>query len=119
MTEHTIPQLFDLSGRTALITGGTGYLGTAFAQALAEAGASVVISSRDQTRAQQAAEALPVTGSAQHHSVSLDQLSADSIRDGFEQAVAASGRVDIVVNNGLAATSGDLTSVTFEEFSRH
>ena len=46
MSDPTVSELFDLSGRTALITGGTGYLGTAFSQALAEAGATVVISSR-------------------------------------------------------------------------
>ncbi len=46
--EPTISRLFDLSGRVALITGATGYLGRSMARALAEAGASVVITSREQ-----------------------------------------------------------------------
>ena len=49
--EPTVHQLFDLAGKVALITGGTGYLGTAFSRALAEVGASIVISSRDRDRA--------------------------------------------------------------------
>ena len=44
--EPTMTELFDLTGRTALITGGTGWLGTSFSRALAEAGASVVIVTR-------------------------------------------------------------------------
>lgn len=120
MPAHTVSQLFDLSGRTALITGGTGYLGTAFSEALAEAGATVVISSRDAAYAQQAADALPSVDGSRHHGVSLDQLDADSIRNGFAQAVQAAGAVDILINNGLAATSGgDLTTVTFKDFAEH
>jgi gluconate 5-dehydrogenase len=119
MNERTVSQLFDLSGRTALITGGTGYLGTAFSEALAEAGATVVISSRDAARAQEAADALPTVNGNRHHGVALNQLDADSIRDGFQQAVEAAGAVDILVNNGLAATSGDITNVTFEAFAQH
>ena len=45
-SEPTIQELFDLSGKSALITGATGWLGSSMARALAEAGASVIISSR-------------------------------------------------------------------------
>ncbi len=45
--EPTFQELFDLTGKVALITGGTGHLGSAMALALAEAGASVVITSRE------------------------------------------------------------------------
>ena len=94
MTEHTVSSLFDLTGRTALVTGGTGYLGTAFSQALAEAGATVVISSRDTMRAQEAADALPTSGGTKHYGVSLDQMDARSISDGFQQAVRREHPVD-------------------------
>jgi len=119
MTEHTVSQLFDLTGKTALISGGTGYLGTAFSQALAEAGATVVISSRDAARAQKAADSLPAVNGTTHHGVAINQLDAKSICDGFRQAVKAAGAVDILVNNGLASTSGDVTNVTFEGFAEH
>ncbi len=119
MTERTVSELFDLTGKTALVTGGTGYLGSALSRALAEAGACVVISSRDADRARQAAAALPPAPTGPHHGVCLDQMDAESIRSGFAEAVEAAGSLDILVNNGLAATANDLTTVSFEEFARH
>ena len=108
---------FDLTGRTALNTGGTGWLGTAFSNALAEAGASVVIASRDRDRARAAAAKLP--GDAPHSGVELDQMNGDSVTAGFAEAVEVAGQVDILINNGLDACPKDLTDVTFDEFARH
>ena len=119
MAGRTFQELTDLSGKVAMVTGGTGYLGTAFCNALAEAGASVVISSRDAARAQQAAAKLPSPGEATHHGVELDQMDGDSIRRGFAAAVQAAGQVDVLVNNGLDAEGKDLTEISFEAFARH
>lgn len=118
MSEPTIQQLFDLRGRTALVTGATGHLGSAFARALAEAGASVVASSRELVRAEQAAAALPSPGGARHHAVAIDHLEEASIDSGFDAAVRAAGQVDILVNNGHAPTRSDWTSVTAAEFQQ-
>lgn len=114
--EPTIQDLFDLTGKTALITGATGWLGSSFSRALAEAGASVVISSRDTDRAKAAADALPSPGSAAHHGVGIDQTDPQSIERGFADAVTAGGSLDILVNNGLDPVAKDLTDCTFEEF---
>ena len=119
MVEKTIDELFDLTGKTALVTGSTGWLGTAFANALAEAGASVVISSRDEERAAAAAAALPVPDGATHHGVALDHMDETSLHSGFEAAVSVAGQLDILVNNGLEGVGKDLTDVSFEEFARH
>lgn len=119
MANPTIQKLFDLTGRTALLTGGTGYLGTAFGNALSEAGASVVISSTRSERGQAAAARLPSPGGATHYSVVLDQTDPDSIREGFNAAVEAAGEIDILVNNGLDAVDKDLTDISFEEFLKH
>ena len=117
--EPTIQDLFDLTGRAALITGGSGWLGGSFARALAEAGASVVVSSRDRARAEETAAALPSPGGASHFGVQLDHMDADSIDAGFRDAVAAAGKLDVLVNNGLEANSKSIADVTFEEFARH
>ncbi len=117
-SEPTIQQLFDLSGKAALVTGATGYLGQALSRALAEAGASVVISSRDKAKAQAAADALPVVGKARHSGVRLDYMDEASIKQGVADAVAAAGQIDILVNNGYERVTADWTSVTAEQFTR-
>jgi len=115
-----VTKLFDLTGRVALITGGTGWLGTALAQALAEAGASVVISSREQARAQAAADKLP--GPAKHFGVELDQNTEKSIKEGFAQAIKVASKIDIMVNNGqdlsALAGQGDINTAEFEKFAQ-
>lgn len=118
MNEPTLQDLYDLGGRTALITGGSGYLGRSFSRALAEAGASVVVASRDPSRAAAVIDELPVTGAARHHAVVLDQLDEGSLNDGFDAAVEAAGQVDILVNNGQQGHALDLTNVTGEAFSQ-
>ncbi len=119
MAGRTIQEQFDLSGKVALVTGATGYLGTAFATALAEAGASVVISSRDAERGQEAANKLPSPGGAAHHGVALDQMNGDSVGSGFQAAVQAAGQIDVLINNGLDAQGKDLTEITFDQFAEH
>jgi len=117
--EPTIQQLFDLTGKVALITGASGHLGASMSRALAEAGATVVASSRDIAKARKVATALPSPTGAKHHGVSLSHLDADSAERGFADAIKAAGRVDILVNNGHEALGKGLTNVTSEEFSRH
>ncbi|MAE62274.1 MAG: short-chain dehydrogenase [Planctomycetaceae bacterium] len=117
--EPTIHELFDLTGKTALVTGASGWLGSSFSRALAEAGATVVTASRDAARARQVADTLPTPKSQTHHAVALDQMDGPSIDKGFADAVKAAGQVDILINNGLDACAADITSVTFEDFARH
>jgi gluconate 5-dehydrogenase len=118
MTEPTVQKLFDLTGRVALITGGSGYLGQSLSRALAEAGASVIVGSRDQSRAEQIVADLPSPGGAVHHAVVLDQLNEASLNQGFEAAANAAGQVDILINNGQQGHALDLTNVTAEAFSK-
>lgn len=117
MSEPTIASLFDLTGRTALITGGSGHLGKSLSRAMAEAGASVIIASRDLDRAKALSEELPSPGGAVHHAVVLDQLDESSLRAGFDQALNAAGTVDLLVNNGQQGHALDVTDVTFEAFT--
>ena len=116
--EPTIQQLFDLRGKTALVTGGTGHLGSAMSRALAEAGANVIVTSRDEQRAIVAAAALPVVENAKHFGVALDHLDAAKLEAQFATALAKTGRIDVLVNNGHAAVGKDWTNVTAEEFTR-
>ena len=118
-SEPTIGDLFDLSGKVALITGASGYLGSAMSCALAEAGASVVTCSRDATRAAEAAARLPSPVNGEHGGVVLDQLDVASIEAGFETAIQKHGRIDVLVNNGQLGPPNDLTDVSTEQFQQH
>lgn len=116
MSEHSVVQLLGLKGRVALVTGGAGYLGTAMAQALAEAGATVVISSRNATRAGEAAARLPGDDDVTHCGVALDYKDEASIELGFRSAVEACGHIDIVVNNGHGGMAESINNATAAGF---
>jgi gluconate 5-dehydrogenase len=116
MPEPTVHELFDLTGCVALVTGGAGHLGSAMCRALAEAGASVVVASRDVARARDAAVVLP--GRTPHFGVALDHMDPSALEAGFAEAVALAGKIDVLVNNGHEAQSADWTTVTAEQFTR-
>ena len=119
LTAVTVRDLFDLKGRRALVTGATGYLGRALAEALAEAGASVVVSSRQLDRAQSVASSLPRTGAGQrHYAVELNHMDEQSLQAGFTRAIELAGGLEVLVNNGHEPTAADWTNVTGEEFTR-
>lgn len=109
---------FDMAGKVALITGGCGWLGTAFCLALAEVGATVVVSSRELSKAEAQAASLPTPKGQKHAGVALDQSDEDSLKKGFAAAAAAAGHVDVLINNGLQAPSGDIDTVTFDDFHK-
>jgi 2-deoxy-D-gluconate 3-dehydrogenase len=91
-------QLFDLSGRVAIVTGGNGGIGLGMARGLAQAGCSLVIAGRSAAK-NQAAVALfeglhtPVTA------IEVDVTQEAACRGMVESALARFGRVDILVNN--------------------
>jgi NAD(P)-dependent dehydrogenase (short-subunit alcohol dehydrogenase family) len=87
-------KLFDLSGKTALVTGASSGLGTHFAKCLGEAGASVVLAARRADRLQ-SLQAELAKKNMMAKAVDLDVTSADSVAAALE----AAGPLDIVVNN--------------------
>jgi NAD(P)-dependent dehydrogenase (short-subunit alcohol dehydrogenase family) len=91
-------ELFDLTDKVAVITGGAGGIGVVYAEALAEAGASVVLADVNLEAAQAAAEALVAKG---HRAigVAVDVRSQESTIAMAEAAVEAFGGIDILVNN--------------------
>ncbi len=113
-----MPSLFNLSGKTALITGAGGYLGSAMATALAEAGCRLVVTSRNAERAKSIAVSLPTIEGAEHVGIALDHMEEDSISRGFSEAIELTGGLDILVNNGNEALAKDWKDVSAEEFNR-
>jgi NAD(P)-dependent dehydrogenase (short-subunit alcohol dehydrogenase family) len=90
---------FDLTGRTALVTGGNKGLGKAMARGLAEAGADVVIAARDEGLLKSALdEVLAGTGRRGAYVVA-DMSDRASVKNLAGAAVAAVGKIDILINN--------------------
>jgi NAD(P)-dependent dehydrogenase (short-subunit alcohol dehydrogenase family) len=119
MSEPTVQELFSLRGKVALVTGGSGHLGSALARALAEAGASVILSSRDEGRAREAIKALPRGEGTEHFPLVLDHMQPESLPAAFARALQLAGNVDVLLNNGHEALAADWTNVTAEQFSHH
>lgn len=99
---RSIAQLFDLSGRTALVTGGSRGLGLQMAEALGEAGARVMITSRKALDLQEAAEQLRAKG------ITVDWVAADcaqpeDLTNLAQTSMDKLGQIDILVNNAGAA----------------
>ena len=107
-------ELFDLTGRVALVTGGTRGLGRAILRTLALAGADVVVSSRKQHSCDEAAEEVRALGRrALAHCCHVGHW--DEIQALVDAAYAEFGRVDVLVNNaGLAPTYPNPQGVTEE-----
>src|SRR5688500_12654614 len=117
--DRTVQELFDLSGRVVLISGASGYLGTAMSHALADCGASAVASSRHPAKLQPLLRDLPpARGGPKHLAVAIDHMDPASAERGFNDAVSRAGRVDVLVNNGHEGLGADWRTVTPEQFTR-
>lgn len=89
---------FDLTGRTALVTGASSGLGLHFARTLAAAGAAVVVAARRRDRLEALVGAIE-SGGGRALAVEMDVTDGDSVRAGFAAAAGTLGQPDVVVNN--------------------
>lgn len=94
-----IKELFNLSGKTALVTGGARNLGRDMAEALAEAGADVAISSRDISCAESVASELAKSTGRTILPLELDVADEDSVKAAVERTIQGFGQIDILINN--------------------
>ncbi|WP_334133457.1 SDR family oxidoreductase [Tepidimonas sp.] len=99
---RTIQTLFDLSGRTALVTGGSRGLGLQMAQALGEAGAKVLLTARKADELEAACAELQAQG-IDARWVAADCAREDDIQRLVSETLQRLGDVDILVNNAGAA----------------
>ena len=115
----SIKQLMDLTGRTALITGGAGYIGTAFCEALAEAGANIAVLDIATDRVQESASKLAATYSVKTLGLTVNLSDEAAVVAAPKKIKDEMGSLDIVVNcAAFVGTSGLTGWVTpFEEQS--
>lgn len=91
--------MFKLAGRVALITGGNRGLGFVMAQALAEAGADVVVTSRQTGKAEESAAAIVEATGRRALGLTVDVTDAQQVEAMVQSVIQAFGRIDILVNN--------------------
>ncbi len=107
--------MFRLDGRVAIVTGASSGLGVAFAQALGEAGADVVLGARRTDKLAQT-QALVETTGRRALAVATDVSDPESCQALVDAAMAEFGRVDILVNNAGVGTAVPATRETPEQF---
>ena len=118
--ESTILDLFSLKGRVALVVGGNRGLGLSMAKALAEAGATIAIAARDETKNREAEDFIrsiyPATN--QCLSVVCDVCNADSVASAVRQVVARAGKIDILINSAGINIRGPIEQLSPEDFNK-
>ncbi len=108
----------DLQGKAAVVTGSSKGIGRAIAQALASAGASVVISARDVHEVRTAAEELAREGGGQVIGIPSDVRHPDEVRELIERAVAEFGGLDVLVNNAGVGGFAPVDQTSIEQWQR-
>lgn len=111
-------QLFDLKGRTAIITGGSKGLGLAMAEGLASAGANIMLVNRNQEEGDAAAKDIQ-----RNYAVKALAFSADVTSESQTQAMATRamqdfGRIDILINNAGINIRGSIDDLSYAEFQK-
>ena len=107
---------FDLTGRAAIVTGGSKGLGEAMAAGLASAGADVLLTSRHAGEAEQTAATIAADFGHKAIGIKSDVTDASSVEAMFERAVSEFGKVDILVNNAGVNIRGPIDELTYEQF---
>lgn len=108
-------ELFDLSGRVALVTGGNGGIGLAMARGLAKAGASVAIWGRNAHKNAAAAEELRALGKGEVLALDCDVADETAIEEAMAATLDAFGRLDACfANAGIAGAGTAIPDITPE-----
>jgi gluconate 5-dehydrogenase len=115
----SIFDLLSLKGKTALVSGGAGYLGTEISYTLAELGANVIIASRDQAKCQERCDEITknVNLSIKTLALELDLLKKDSIIKCFDQIHEHFDAIDILVNNAWSGTKNTWESISDKDWN--
>ena len=115
--EKTLEALFDLTGKTAIVTGVSRGLGVSFARGLAKAGCDLVVCARAFDELEQVAEELRAFG---HKVIPVraDVSKAEDIERMVGEAVKTLGRLDILVNNAGTTAVKDAEHMTLDEWQR-
>ncbi len=111
-------KLFDLTGKSAIVTGGSKGLGLAMAAGLASAGADVLLASRTEGEAAAAAEEIAKDFGHKSLGVRADVTSPEDVAAMTDRALAEFGKIDILINNAGVNIRGPIDEVSYEDFKK-
>jgi len=109
-------KLFDLTGRAAIITGGSKGLGQAMAAGLASAGADVLLTSRNSAEGEAAAKEIADAFGHRALAMAADVTSPDACQAVAQRALDEFGKIDILINNAGINIRGAIDELTYEQF---
>ncbi|NMF00598.1 SDR family oxidoreductase [Aneurinibacillus aneurinilyticus] len=113
-----ISQLFDLTGKTAIITGGGRGLGAQIAQGYAEAGANLVLCSRRVESCEDTAERIIHEAGVQCLALPCDVREPQDVQRIVDQTLERFGNIDILVNNSGASWGAPVTDMPLEAWNK-
>jgi gluconate 5-dehydrogenase len=114
----TLKELQSLKGKTAVVTGGAGYLGSAISETLAELGANLVLASRDQKKCEEKCKRIEEIncGTVRAVGLQVDVLRKDSIAGFLEGVHEHFPTIDILVNNAWSGNKNTWESISDEDW---
>jgi len=111
-------KLFDLTGRAAIITGGSKGLGAAMAEGLASAGANVLLVSRNLDEAQAVADEIASGYGVKTAAIQADVSNPEDVDAMVAKAIDEFGKIDILFNNAGVNIRGPIDELSYEEFRK-
>jgi NAD(P)-dependent dehydrogenase (short-subunit alcohol dehydrogenase family) len=117
MAAGYLDDLFGMTGQVAVVIGGTGVLGGALAEGLAQAGATVVVAGRDTARGEARAQAIAGLGGKATFAP-VDVMRRESIEDLLDRAVRTQGRVDMLINGAGVNSASAYFEVKDDDWDR-
>jgi len=116
-TKLPINKLLDLTGKTAIVTGGALGIGLGIAERLAEAGANVVIANRTAEEGEKVASALTQKG-LKAKAIKTDVSLEEDVKNLVKETAGAFGQIDILVNNAGIYPCVPVTKMTLQDFQK-
>jgi len=111
-------KLFDLTNKTAIVTGGSKGLGLAMAEGLASAGANIVIISRNEKEGKAAAEKILKEYKTKAIAISATVTSEEDIQKAVATTIKEFGSIDILINNAGINIRGPIDELSYEDFKK-
>ncbi|MEQ8789091.1 MAG: SDR family NAD(P)-dependent oxidoreductase [Pirellulaceae bacterium] len=109
---------FDLTGKAAIITGGSKGLGEAMAAGLASAGADVLLASRNADEAEKAAAQIASDFGHKAIGMAADVIDEGQVQAMVDRAVAEFGKVDILINSAGINIRGAIDELSYDDFRK-